>query len=204
VVFDPDGDGAYLAWGPYYAARQTIHHIHTDFSRPPEAVLPAVPLDAVVVAVAQVENRVISQREKLQAFVELAAQHPDDANLSFLIARKSFHLREPDRLAEFAERAYVLDPRVIEYRLYAGLAAYRQGQPERAITLLEPIPESRLFPEQALYRLWVLENAWAAQAPVAAAACAERRQAILTTHNAHAYYESAILPKLQALDNDRR
>ena len=41
VVFDPKGDGFYLAVGLHYASCEDIYHIHEDFSRPPELFMEA-------------------------------------------------------------------------------------------------------------------------------------------------------------------
>lgn len=195
IVFHPGGDGAYLAWGNSFAARRAVYHIHADFAHPPEIYRPAQPLPPLAEALAEIENGLLTRRAKLAALIHLAEQHPEDAQLRFIIARKSFLLAQPGTLAEYAERAYALNPAVSEYRLYAGLAAYQRGKFERARSLLEAIPQSHLFPEQELYRLWVLE---AAQAD-GAGDIHRRRRAILDEHDAHDYYATIVVPWLTAL-----
>jgi hypothetical protein len=199
IVFHPEGDGAYLAWGRGFAARRPVYHIHADFARPPEVYRPAQPLPPLAEALAEIENSLISRRAKFEALIQLAEQHPGDANLRFLVARKSFLLSQPDTLAEYADQAYALNPALSEYRLYAGLAAYRRGDMERARLLLEPIPQSHLFPEQELYRLWVLEAIYNTRGSDQSAAIRRRRQIILDDHNAHPYYETTVVPWLTAL-----
>jgi len=84
MIFDSKTDGFYMAVGPYYAARQDIYRYYNDFSRRPELFMPAVPIEPVVEKAARIENRLISKSEKLQAFIELAAQYENDANVHFL------------------------------------------------------------------------------------------------------------------------
>ena len=92
MVFDPHGDGFYVGLGTYYAARQDVYHVHEDFSRSPELFMEAVPLDPLVEEVARIENRLVSRQQKLEAFVELARQNTDDANIHFIVARYGFLL----------------------------------------------------------------------------------------------------------------
>jgi len=196
MVFDPQGDGFYLAWGVHYAARQDVYHIYEDFSRPPELFMPAIPLDPIVEEVARVENRLVSRKEKLAAFVALAQAYPQDAYANFVVAHESFRQSRWDLFADHAEKAYMLEPTVVDHQLYAGLAAYQREDMDKAVALLKGIDVRHLHPWQKLYRLVALKKA----DPKKAAQYERAIQAILDEHDAHAYFEKDILPLLDALD----
>ena len=198
MIFDSKMDGFYMAVGPYYAARQDIYRYYNDFSRRPELFMPAIPIEPVIEKAAQIENRLISKSEKLQAFIELAAQYKSDANVHFLVAQKSFRLSKLDTFADYAVKAHRMKPADAEYRIYAGMAAYRKKDMARAINLLEGV--SARYPELDLYRLTVLERALMTGEPRKSAAFAARKKAILDKYGAEPYYTSKILPLINALD----
>ena len=137
MIFDSKSNGFYMAVGPYFAARQNIYHFYDDFSKQPELFMPAIPIEPVIEQAAQIENRLISRIEKLQAFINLASQYKNDANVQFIVAYKSFQLSKLDSFATYAEKAYATKPDNAEYRIYAGMAAYQKKDTERAINLLD-------------------------------------------------------------------
>ena len=200
MIFDSTVDGFYMATGPYYAARQDIYRYYNDFSRRPELFMPAIPIDTLVEKAAQIENRLIGKSEKLEAFIDLAAQYKYDANVHFLVAWKSFRLSRLDTFADYAEKAHAMKPGNDEYRIYAGMAAYHRKDSEKAVKLLE-ISKAR-YPELDLYRLTVLERAYARQDPPRAERYASMKTALLEKHEAGPYYTSNILPLIDALEKD--
>lgn len=200
VVFDPQGDGFYLAVGTSYAACQKVYHIHGNFSCPPELFMEAVPLEPVVKEAARIKNMLASKEEKLQAYIQLAQKNKEDANAHFLVAYHSFHQSRWDLFAEYALRAYSMKPSLAEYKLFAGIAAYRQKEPDKAIALLENIGPSELNPLQELSRLTVLERAWAAKDHGKYSQYAVQKQAILDEHDANLYYEKQVIPLFEKLD----
>lgn len=197
MIFDTKSDGFYMAVGPYYAARQNIYHYYGDFSKQPELFMPAVPIEPVVEKAAQIENRLISKGEKLQAFIDLAKQYKDDANAQFLVAYKAFKLSKLDIFTEYAERAYAMNPANSEYRMYAGLAAYQKKEMDKAISLLDGV--TARYPEQDLFRLTALEQAGMAKDPQKSAVYKSQKQAVIDKYGAQSYYESALLPLITAL-----
>ncbi len=201
MIFDTKSDGFYMAVGPYYAARQNIYHFYNDFSKQPELFMPALPIEPVVEKAAQIENRLISKQEKLKGFIDLAQQYNDDANVQFLVAYKAFKLSKLDIFTEYAEKAYAMNPANSEYQMYAGLAAFQKKDMDKAISLLEGV--TARYPEQDLFRLTVLEKASATKDAQKAAQYKAQRQAILDKYGAESYYNSAILPLINALDKDK-
>ena len=200
MVFDPNGDGFYLATGPSYAACRNIYHVHGDFSRPPELFRGAVPIKPAVEEAARIRNMLVSREEKLQAYVDLAQKYNDDANAYFLVAYHSFQQSRWDLFANYAEKAYSMKPFVTEYKLFAGIAAYQQKEPDRAIKLLESIEFSELHPWQEIYRLRMLEKTWASRNPEISDQYNAQKQAILDRYDAHLYYEKEISPLFEELD----
>lgn len=201
MIWDSKADGFYLAAGPYFAARQAIYHYSTDFSKQPELVVPALPIEPVVEKAAQIENRLISKAEKLKAFIELAGQFKDDANLQFWVAYKAFRLSRTDIFAGYAEKAFAMDPSNPEYQMYAGLAAFQKKDMDKAVSLLDGV--TARYPEQDLFRLTVLEKASLAKDPQKAAQYKTQKQAVLDKYGAESYYNSALLPLVNALEKDK-
>ena len=201
MIFDTKSDGFYMAVGPYYAARQDIYHFHDDFSRQPELFMPAVPIEPVVEKAARIENRLISRAEKLQAFINLAKEYKDDANVQFLVAYKAFKLSKLDIFPEYAEKAYAMKPSLPEYQMYAGIAAYQKKNLDKAVTLLEGV--NGRYPEMEIYRLTVLEKASMAKDPQKAALYKAQKQAVIDKNGAQSYYDSKIFPLLDALGNTK-
>jgi hypothetical protein len=199
-MFDPDGDGFYLGLGVCYCARENVYHFHNDFSRAPDLFMPAVPMPAVVSEAGRIDNLLLTKAEKLQEYIKLANRFPRDAQAQFVVARRALLARDADRLAEYAERAYALDGSVLDYRLYAGYAAYRRKQTDKAIALLESVPGSELNPEPELVRLTLLERAWSGQSAAKAAAYASTREALLSVLDAQAVYNAQFKPLIDALD----
>jgi predicted choloylglycine hydrolase len=201
MIFDTKTDGFYMAVGPYFTARQNIYHYYNDFSRKPELFMPAVPIEPVIEKAAQIENRLISKEAKLQAFIGLAGQYKDDANVQFLVAYKAFKLSKLDIFTEYAEKAYVMKPANSEYQMYAGMAAYQKKDIEKAINLLDGVTAG--CPEQDIYRLTVLEKASMAKDPQKAALYKSRKQAVIDKNGAQSYYDSKIFPLLDVLGNTK-
>ena len=198
MIFDTKSDGFYMAVGPYYAARQNIYHFYNDFSKQPELFMPAVPIQPVVEKAAQIDNRLISKQEKLKAFIELAQQYKDDANVQFLVAYKAFKISRLDIFSEYAEKAYAMNPANSEYQMYAGLAAFQKRDMDKAVSLLDSV--TARYPEQDLFRLATLEKATAAKDQQKSAQYAAQKQAVIDKYGAQKYYDSALLPLITALE----
>ena len=200
MVFDPAGDGVYLGLDIYFASRAQIYHVHDDFSQPPELVMDAIPPEPIIEEAAKILNLLISEEEKLEVYVDLAQEYSDDANARFIVSYESFWQKRMDLFSDYADNAYTLNPSVIEYKLYAGLAAYQKGENERAMNLLEGLDLSDYYPFQSILKLSILEKLWAPIDSQTAIQYHNQRQAILDEYDVHGYYEATILPRLDALD----
>ena len=96
-----------------------------------------------------------------------------------------------------------MKPSLAEYKLFAGIAAYQQKEPDKAIELLEDIEPSELNPLQELYRLTVLERTWAAKDPEKSTNYNAQKRAILDKYDAHVYYRKEIAPLFEELDTKK-
>jgi predicted choloylglycine hydrolase len=199
VVFDPQGNGFYLAIGTSYAARQKVYHIPDDFSQSPKLFMEAVPIEPVVKEAARIKNMLANKEEKLMAYVNLAQKYNEDTNAQFLVAYNSFHQSRWDLFAHYALRAYSMKPFVAEYRLFAGIAAYQQKEPDRAIELLEDIEFSKLDPLEQIYGLVVLEKVWALRDHGESVQYRAKIEKILDEYDLHSYYRKEIIPLFEKL-----
>jgi len=160
-----------------------------------------MPIKPVIEKAAQIENRLISGAEKLEAFIDLAGQYKDDANVQFLVAYKAFRLSKPDVFAEYARKAYAMDPSNSEYRMYAGMAAYWEKDMEKAVSLLDGV--TARYPEQDLFRLTVLEKASMGIDPQKSARYSVQKQAVIDKNEAQGYNDMKIIPLINALGQAR-
>ncbi len=148
-----------------------------------------LPLDPVVEETARIKNMLISRSARVDAHAALADRFPDDAYAQFKAAYNAFLTSRIDVFANYAERAYRLDPSVDEHKLYAGMAAYHRGLTDQAAALLEEIDPDGLHPEQEAFRLAVLERRVGAVYPTLAGQYAARREALLAEYDAAGYFE---------------
>ena len=199
MVFDPAGDGLYLSLADSFAARRAIYHVHDDLALPPEPFMAALPLPPVVEKVAEIENRLLSGPDKLAAYVDLAAEYVEEANVHFILAWESLRAKRGDLFVKHAQRAWALAPAHADYRLFAGLAACRRQDMDKAIELLEGIEPVERFPEYELYRLFGLEAAWTPRDPKRAAHWARERESVLQAHDAQEYFDQELRPSMEAL-----
>ena len=160
VVFDPQGDGFYLALGVSYAACQNVYHVFEDFSRRPELFRPGLEMLPVVVERARLENLLIDQREKRDRYRKLAQNYRDEANIQFLCAYNSFLLGELPQYADFLKKAHELDPDEAEYVLFMALAAYQKQEYSQAVKILEEIQPGSLYKRDQALTLYLLSAAW--------------------------------------------
>jgi tetratricopeptide (TPR) repeat protein len=201
MIFDSASNGFYLAMGPTFASRRTIYHVFSDFTKQPELFMTSLPVHPLAEKAAEIENSALREEDKLEAMVVLAHNHSDDANAQFLVAYKAFRLSRPEVFSQYAEKALDEKPAEPEYRLFAGLAAYQKKDLDKAITLLESAAARN--PEQELFRLTVLERAWAEKDARKASAYRAEKQALMDRHGVRVYFRKKLQPLLDSLENNK-
>jgi len=202
IVFDPGCDGFYYAWGHSFAARRDCYRFHQDFTIQPEICLDGIPIDPMVEETARVYNSLLSDDEMLDAYKDLSEKYPDDANLRFWVAYRSFARFNLSENYSYAVDSYAMKPEVPEYGLYAGMAWYGQNDPAAAADVLEAIDTSLFTPLQEIYRLAVLERSYTALgSPVKSLLYRLQYEWILMNYDAQEYFAESILPKIDALDH---
>jgi len=201
IVFHPKGDGVYAAFGPYHAARHQVFHIHDDFSIEPDLYMESIELPDLVRQIAVERNRLTTEDQKLTAFQKLADKNSNDATIQFLAAKRALALKNADVFAQYALNAYSLESSVPDYALFAGLAEFHRQRKDKAIELLEGIDRTGIYPNRELLRVTALikiyKNFDSAKQKQAEAI----RDRILLEHDAQSYYESYILPRIEALES---
>jgi hypothetical protein len=199
IIFDPDGDGLYASIRSYFSASQDIFHIHNDFLKPPEPAFPEEALPDLVESAAKIENELLTRLEKIVRYKQLSDQHPQDARLHFLVGYYSYLEGDLDSFPDEVEAAYRLAPEVEEYRLCAGMAAFHQGNPDKAVELLEGIPSEHLNLEQELRRLSLLAKIMSAANLRRSKEYIQKRDAILAEQDAVEFFTSTWLPQIEKL-----
>ena len=199
VIFDAKKDGFYFALGTYFGSLSRVYHVFDDFSRKPEVMREALALDPRVEDEAIIENRLITGKEKLIQFLDLAKKYPADAEAQFLVAYQSFHLGEMEYFAEYAKRAFAFEPNLPEYKLFAGMAAYQAKEYAKAARLLIEIDSAELIPEQEVYRLSVLERIFKKENSPTASKYTKEKERMITQYSAQDYHKK-IARKIRALE----
>jgi tetratricopeptide (TPR) repeat protein len=194
VIFDPDSDGMYVSFDEQFACADDVYHIHEDFSQPPERVYPALEIDPVMLAVARINNGLLTSTERFNQYLELVEEFPNNAMVHFWVAYEALDRGEFELMAEHADRAYELDPTIPDVRLMGGLAASYQGNTATAIDILEAIESDTLSPYHNAVRLGVLEQLYTPVDPALAGDYGAELNELLTGLNAHSYYASSIQP----------
>ena len=195
MVFDPEGQGIYLAWGEAYCSRANFYYIHEDFSIPPDLAAPQIPPTEKMTRACEVQFMLVPPPEKLAAFLHLAEQFPDDADFQFQAAYQAFLLNNTEAFLQHAEKAFQLQPKAAEYRLYAGIAAFQRGDKDLSFRRLERFGPAELFPKEELFRLTVLGQIFPDRQEYPAAL-----QAIVDAHDGSEFYRQHIIPLFLSRD----
>jgi hypothetical protein len=185
IVFDPKGDGYYVAFGPYYSALHDVYHVYSDFSRQPDLVMKAVPINPVVADTASVYMELENRDKKLAKLIDLAKKYPNDANMQFVTGFHAYLLSKMDLFTQYCEKAYLMSPQVSEYKFFAGVAAYEKRDFDTAVKLLEGITEQDLkYPAEEVYRLSLLEKIYTAKDRAKAAGYSQQKLVLLDKYDA--------------------
>ena len=192
IVFDPKGDGYYVAFGSYYSARHDVYHVYNDFSKQPDLVMKAIPINPAVADTASVYMELENRDKKLAKLVELARKYPNDANMQFVTGFHAYLLSKMDIFTQYCEKAYSMSPQVVEYKFFAGVAAYEKKDFDTAVKLLEGITEQDLkYPAEEIYRLTILEKINAARDPAKAAGYSQQKLVLLDKYDAKSLVDDA-------------
>jgi len=198
IIFDPENNGFYMALGQHYAARRNVYHFYDDFSRRPELYMAAKPLDPVVEQEADIYNMLLGNEDKLLQYIAMAKKYPYNANAQFLAAFHAFNAQRYDLFTPFAAKAYTMDKSNMEYRLYAGLAAYYQANNHLAAELLEDIDDTELYGYEKVLAYAVLERVLPHNKQKAYF-YGRKLNEILAENHAFDYYKENYLPLLKTL-----
>ena len=195
MVFDPEGQGVYLAWGEQYCSRANFYYIHEDFSIPPDLAAPQIPLSEKMIKMCEASFMLVQSAEKMAAYLGLAQEYPGEAHFQFQVVHQAFLLQKKELFIQYAEKAYQLQPNNAEYRLYAGIAAFWSGDEEESLRRLECFGANELFPKEELYRLTVLEQISHERQDYST-----ELQVLLDRENASEVYCQQIVPLIRAKD----
>jgi hypothetical protein len=192
IVFDPKGDGYYVAFAPYYSALHDVFHIYNDFSRQPDLFMKAIPINSVVADTAYIYMELENRDKKLAKLDELAEKYPDDANMQFVTGFHAYLLSRMDLFTQYCEKAYFLSPQTVEYKFFAGVAAFEKKDFDVAIELLEGISGQDLkHPAEEIYRLTMLEKIYAVKDPAKISGYSQQKLALLEKYDAKSLADDA-------------
>ncbi len=123
IMYDPTGKGMYMSLNPTYASRRDIYYIDNDFSKQPTLYRKAIGVKQAAQDYADL-RQLPDTADVLKDYAALAAKYSDDPQAQFIVGWHAFAFKQPDKYASYFEKAYALKPDNVEYKLFAGLAAF--------------------------------------------------------------------------------
>lgn len=108
IIFDPKGEGLYLARNYYLASKSTVYYIPMDFERPPYVYKESEAIDPVVEDVAIIKESMISRSELIRKLKVLTRKYPDRGYIYFMIGQAFFDSGNLTDWAYYTEKAYKL------------------------------------------------------------------------------------------------
>jgi tetratricopeptide (TPR) repeat protein len=203
IMYDPNGKGMYLGSSTSYASRKDIYYIDNDFSKQPTLYRKAIGVKQAAQDYADLRQQLPLGQERLKDYVDLAAKYGDDPQAQFMAAYHAFALKQPDNYASYFEKAYALKPDNIEYKLFAGLAAMSSKNYDKAISILEDIKTSDLYPAEELYRLTALQKACKDKDQAKSDQYGQQINVILDKYQGQVGYKTKILPLINAFGSQQ-
>ncbi|RPJ57856.1 MAG: hypothetical protein EHM12_08735 [Dehalococcoidia bacterium] len=198
LIYGPKMDGFYYAYSPSYSAWRDVYFQGNDFSKPPVLYRKGIPVSDAVEEYAAERISVIPDKDRIKDYVAMAAKYSDDAQMQFLAGYHAFVLKQPDQYASYFDKAYAMKPSNVEYKLFAGLAAFTVKNNEKAISILEDIKPGDLYPAEELYRLTGLQKAWTDKDQQKADRYGQQINVILDKYGAEKIYKTRILPLINS------
>lgn len=204
VVFDPDTQDFYMGVGIYYAARQNVYRYYDDFSRQPALFREGAAMKPALVECARIHNLLLENSEYRDQYAALTGRYKDDPQVYYLAAFYSFLAKTLDAYAEYAETAYRLAPEVGEYRLFAGLAAFQGGDPEKAVALLKDLKLVPVERKHEPLRLYALQRCYEEIESPEAKRYKEELEQFLQQYGAHEYFIQTWKPLFDRSDRSAK
>jgi hypothetical protein len=108
VIFDPTGDGIYLARNYYLASKSTVYFIPSNFELTPYVYKKSEINDPIIEDIAIIKESVLSQSQKIEKLKELAVKYPDQGCIYYMISQALFTLGDINGWADYTDKAYIV------------------------------------------------------------------------------------------------
>ncbi len=108
ILFDPKGEGIYLARNHYLASKSTVYFIPGNFGLPPYVYKEREENESVVEDIAIIKESVLTKSEYIKRLKELTEKYPDQGCINFMIGQASFNTGDLDGWAVYTDKAYQL------------------------------------------------------------------------------------------------
>ena len=108
IIFDPKGEGIYLARNYYLASKSTVYFIPSNFDLLPYVYKEGEKNDPVIEEVAAIKESLIPKSELIKKLKELTVKYPDQGFIYFMIGQASFSSGDLGGWADYTDKAYKL------------------------------------------------------------------------------------------------
>lgn len=189
VIFDPSGNGMYIAYGQYLASRNDVYYIPFDFSLKPTLYRKGEAVDPVLEEVCAIRSSVMTHNEVIEQLQRVRKHDSEQGYVVLLLAREYYALGDLERWAEtIGQMAALSTPYEQQEMLLecAKVAVYRKN-PQYALELLRFIQSDKFLSirKQAEY-LYLTEKIYQSAGNKVAALNYEKRfESLLWDGNVH-------------------
>jgi len=108
IIFDPKGDGIYIARNHYLASKSAVYFIPENFDIPPYVYMESEKIDPVIEDVAIIKESILIKSEQLKKLKQLTVKYPDRGYIYFMIGQISLDLGDLVGWAEYTDKAFKL------------------------------------------------------------------------------------------------
>lgn len=106
TIFDPRGEGIYLARNYYLASKSTIYYIPTDFDLSPYVYKESEPVDPILEEIAIIKESVLSKSELINKLKGLELKYHNKGYIYFMIGQASFDAGNLNDWVNYVEKSY--------------------------------------------------------------------------------------------------
>lgn len=199
VIFDPNGKGFYMSLSEVFSAMDRFIFYSNDFSISPSFVIDSAFLQPKIKKAGKIRTALLSKDKKLEELIQFASEYVNDPNAHFLVAEEAFKQDKWSVFVDHALKSFQLSPEISEYRFYAALATFYQGDLSTCFQILDGIND--LIPEQEIYRLAIMIRT--ANNEKSKKELESHFLFLLKQYRAKEHFESKILPKIKQLEKSK-
>lgn len=108
IIFDPKGEGIYIARNYYLASKSTVYFIPANFDIPPYVYMESEKIDPVIEDIAIIKESILTKSEQIKKLKQITVKYPDRGYIYFMIGQVSLDSRDLAGWAKYTDKAFKL------------------------------------------------------------------------------------------------